>query len=117
MDNRVNIRLIESRDIAAFFPSGLRDTCVGWAVDLDGALACIVGVSRQRSLMVAFSKMKPGVASKRLIWQTAKLLNKLVVDLPYNEIWTLTTNGKFLRALGWEFVGSVEQVEVFKWTR
>ena len=118
MDKRVKIRPIEGRDIAAFFPFGMRDTCVGWAVDLDGELACIAGVSRGRSLMVAFSKVKPGLnATKRMVWETALVLDTLIKNLPYKEIWALTVKGRFLQALGWEYQETRGPVEVFKWTR
>ena len=118
MDDRVKIRPIERRDILAFFPSGLRDTCVGWAVDLDGQLACIAGVSRTRSLMVAFSRMRPDLeVSRHMIWRYAKVLDYLIKGLPYNEIWALTAKGRFLQALGWEYMRTVDKVEVFKWTR
>lgn len=118
MDSRVKIRPMERDDVKVFFPAGLRDTSEGWAVDLDGELACITGVSRGRSLMVAFSSMRPNLrASKRLIWQVAKELNRLVTSLPYNEIWALTNKGRFLSALGWEFCGIREGIEVFRWTR
>lgn len=118
MDKRITIRPIRQADIAAFYPGGLRDNCTGWAVELDGELAAVAGVSAARGAMVAFSRIKEGVrVSRRMIWSTAKRLNALIVALPYQVIYALTVNGRFMAALGWTWIETRGNVEVFQWIR
>jgi len=122
LDDRVSIRPIKSDDIKEFYgTSALRRTCRGWSVYLDGELAGICGITIGRSIVVAFSEIKPGLpVSRRIIWNTAVLLMDMITDLGFSIIYAIAdprhdSAPSFLRHLGFEHIESSVRGEVFRW--
>ncbi len=120
MDKPV-IRPLTENDIVEFYGKNLGCHCKGWAVDYNGKLACIVGVSIMPTLIFAWSDVKPDlVVTKRLVWETAKQLMIKLKELNYPVIYAVAEhrfNGapKFLKRLGWTYIESSARGEVFQW--
>jgi len=120
MDKPV-IRPLTEDDIRDFYGKNFPHHTRGWAVDHNGKLACIVGVSITPSLILAWSDVKPDVvASKRLVWETAKQLMIKLKDLNYPVIYAvaehhITGAPAFLKRLGWTHIESSARGELFKW--
>ncbi len=122
MDKPV-VRPIRAEDIREFYNENLPKACRGWAIEYKGKLAAIVGVTITPTLMLAWSDVKPEVvASKRVIFETAKVLMIKVAELGYPVIYAVAspeikTALDFLKHLGWEHIESSARGELFRWVR
>jgi hypothetical protein len=120
MDKPV-IRPLTEADIIDFYGKNLPRPCKGFAVDYQGRLACIVGVTITPTLMLAWSDIKPDVvAPHRVVWQTAKELMKRVEGLGFTTLYAVAsydikTAPAFLKRLGWKHIESSARGEVFTW--
>lgn len=117
----VIIRPIKSDDILAFYGHGLRRTVKGWAVDYNGDLAAICGVTIGRGPVVAFSEIRPGLdVPKITVWRTAKKLMQNIEDQGFKMVFALASPKlpgapAFLERLGFVHDESSARGEVYKW--
>ena len=120
MDRPV-IRPITADDLIAFYGKGMPKPGRGWAVDVNGKLAAIVGVTIMPTLMLAWSDIKPDVvASPRVVYETAVRLMIKIRDLGYPVVYAVASHDiktapAFLKRLGWTHLESSARGEVFTW--
>lgn len=73
------------------------------------------------TLIFAWSDIKPDVvATKRLVWETAKQLMIKLKELNYPVIYAIAEHrikgsAVFLKRLGWQHIESSARGELFKW--
>ena len=119
MDNIV-IRPLTEADILDFYKACLPKPCRGWAIDYNGYLVAIVGVTIG-DVMLAWSDIRKGVRiPPRVIWETAQILMGKISDLRYPMIYAVAkkeikTAPAFLRRLGWVHTESGSRGEIFLW--
>jgi hypothetical protein len=112
------IRLIEPKDVITVNGEGMKNTSVGWAIDYEGETVAICGVAFINGIVVAFSKIKPGtVIPKKTIVKTAIRLDAMIKRLPWPDIYAFAAHPRILMTLGWKWLGSTGDVEVFKCKR
>lgn len=119
--DEVVIRPITHDDILAFYGRGLRRTVKGWAIDLNGELAAICGVTIGGGPVVAFSEIKPDLdVPKITVWRTARDLMDRIEALGFKTVFALASPKipgapAFLARLGFIHDESSVRGEVFKW--
>ena len=115
------IRPITEDDLRDFYGKTLPRPSRGWAIDYNGKLAAIVGVTIMPTLMLAWSDVKPDVvASPRVVYDTALRLMLKIRDLGYPVVYAVAsydikTAPAFLKRLGWKHIESSARGEVFQW--
>lgn len=107
------IRPITSDDVLAFWGRFPDQTIRGYAVDYEGELACIAGVTVERRYAVVFSEIKEGInAPKVIIWRaTNEIINKLKqlhITLVAVASADIPGSDKFLERLGFTYAGEYD---------
>lgn len=101
-----------ARDILGFYGRSSEKTIRAQVWELDGEPAAVAGVYRLGAARVVFSDIRPGVP-KMAIWRQAKAF---MDDLKAPALCIAEANsGPFLERLGWAFVGSSEDGDVYQW--
>lgn len=111
------IRPATSQDISQFYEKNTTYATKAWAVDYNGALACVAGVELRPKQAVVFSGMIDGIdAPKLTIWRCARDLMDKIRGLNLPLLVAICddrfiNSPRFLRKLGFKEVSK----EVFVW--
>lgn len=111
---KITTRPATAGDVLAFFGKKAPQTIRAHVMERDGEVLGIGGYYLAGGTVVVFSDLKDGVPKLR-VWREALAM---MDRLKFPAICMATENsGRFLRRLGWQYVGPSDEGDVYQWQR
>lgn len=114
------IRPATKDDIISLYGKEIMFPCRAWAVDYNGAVACVAGVYFQPNQAVSFSAMADVDAPKRKIFRAAMEMMDKIKSLNLPSITAVCTDkyknsGRLHQMAGFTYKGRNEQGDIYIW--
>lgn len=111
----VEIRQATRQDVINFLGREIPTSIQAWIASYKGVDACLAGIMKYETSIIAFSDVKENTAPKITVYKTAKALNELIKGLGLPMVAGCKNKSKFLEKLGYTHVMPQGEVEVYKW--